>query len=45
MQVMTKEELEKVEGGLSFWGGVGIVGVVLFIIGLVDGFTRPLDCH
>ncbi len=32
-------------GGLSIWGGVGLVGGIIFLIGLIDGFVRPLKCN
>lgn len=39
-------ELKEVNGGASKWIAAGIVGgVVTFIIGLVDGYLRPLRCN
>ena len=32
-------------GGLSIWGGVGLVDGIIFLIGLIDGFVRPLKCN
>lgn len=41
---MTAKELKNVSGG-----GIGILlgigGVIVFIIGVIDGFTRPLACR
>lgn len=45
MQKLTSSELKDIKGGLSFWAGVGIVGIVLFIVGAIDGFTRPIKCN
>lgn len=40
------EELKKVNGGgLSLWGAIGIVTGVIFVIGVIDGFVRPLSCN
>lgn len=44
MHTLTKEELKDVNGG-----GVGaylvISGIVVFVIGVIDGFLRPLKCR
>lgn len=40
------EELKKVNGGgLSLWSAIGIVTGVIFVIGVIDGFVRPLSCN
>lgn len=45
MKELEKEELKLIRGGgLSFWTGVFIVGLVTFVSGIVDGIARPLDC-
>ena len=37
---LENEELKNVKGGgLTLWGAVGIV------IGVIDGFVRPLSCN
>ncbi len=44
--VLTNEELMYVTGGavkLSVWAIVG--GVITFVIGVVDGYLRPLACN
>lgn len=42
----SKEELLKINGGAISWTVMGIIGgVVVFVIGLVDGFLRPLKCN
>lgn len=32
-------------GGISFWTVIGISALVVFIAGVLDGFTRPLKCN
>jgi len=41
---MTKEELCEVSGGFSIWIAVGIGAAITFIIGVIDGYVRPLKC-
>ena len=45
--VMPKEELLTLQGGGLGWLAVtGVVlGVVTFVIGIIDGYVRPLACH
>ncbi len=46
MNELTKQELLKVSGGgISFGVGCCIVGVVIFLIGVIDGYVRPLKCN
>lgn len=43
---MQKDELLNVKGGAIKWAIVGAVGtVVTFLIGVVDGYFRPLKCN
>lgn len=45
MQKITVEDAKNIQGGLSFWVGAGIVGIGIFLAGVLDGFTRPLRCN
>ncbi|MEG1351361.1 MAG: hypothetical protein RR359_02315 [Bacilli bacterium] len=46
MKDLEKEQLEELEGGaLSIWAIGGIIALGIFIIGIVDGFVRPLRCN
>lgn len=45
MKKIEMDDTRKIQGGLSFLGGVGIVGIALFIVGILDGFTRPIKCN
>ena len=37
---MNKKELLNVYGGVSY----GVIGFIVFIIGLADGYQRPKTC-
>ena len=43
--VLNKKELLNINGGISAWGIAGIVGGIIFIIGVIDGYVRPLGCQ
>lgn len=46
MEEIKKKELVNVDGGgISVWGGIGIGAAVVFFIGVLDGFIRPLKCN
>lgn len=45
MKKLDNQELEKIKGGIGFWGIAGIVSTVIFIIGVFDGIARPLKCN
>ena len=44
MEKISKNELMSINGG-GFGLGLLIGGLVTFIIGVVDGYVRPLKCH
>ena len=42
--MLTNEELINTKGGIN-WVLVGVGGAIIsFLIGIVDGYTRPLKC-
>ena len=46
LELLSKEELYEIKGGfLSMSAIAAIMGGVMFIIGLIDGYTRPLKCR
>ena len=46
MTEIKDKELEKVQGGgVSPWAFFGLGTLVVFAIGLYDGFTRPYGCN
>lgn len=46
MRRLNQEELKQVEaGGFSFGIGLIIGGIATFLIGLFDGYVRPLACR
>lgn len=44
MITLNKEELLDIRGG-GLGILVGIAGAIVFLIGLVDGYIRPLKCN
>jgi hypothetical protein len=43
---LKKEELKDLNGGgLSLLGVAGIISGAVFIIGVIDGYVRPLKCN
>ena len=41
-----ENELRQITGGgLSLFGGLGLVGGILFLIGVIDGFVNPEKCN
>ena len=46
MQKINNEDLKKINGGgMSFGIGALIGAGIVFLVGLVDGFVRPLKCN
>lgn len=46
MKKLQKNELIKIKGGgISVGFGLLIGAGIVFIIGLIDGFVRPLGCN
>ncbi|MBQ7104832.1 MAG: hypothetical protein IJN90_03150 [Bacilli bacterium] len=46
MTEIREKELENVKGGgISPWIAFGVGAAVVFLIGLYDGFVRPLGCR
>lgn len=41
---LSKNELNSISGG-GISGYLILGGIVTFIIGIIDGFTRPLKCN
>jgi len=46
MKELKKEELLNIKGGgFSFGISFGIAAGITFLIGLIDGYVRPLACR
>ena len=46
MHEIEERELENLKGGgISPWVVTGIGTLIVFLIGVYDGFTRPLSCN
>ena len=44
--MLEKDELLKINGGAVSAGVVALIsGIVVFIIGVIDGYVRPLPCR
>ena len=44
--MLEEKELKQINGGgISITGGIIIGGIVTFIIGVLDGYVRPLACR
>lgn len=44
--MINNNELKQIKGGgISFGAGLFFAGIVTFLIGLVDGYVRPLACN
>lgn len=42
---LTKDEMRKITGGVS-WHIIGIMGAAItYIIGIFSGYTNPSRCH
>lgn len=44
MKTLNEKELLEMKGGFSFWAGCAIVGIVCFVVGVIDGLVRPNSC-
>ena len=46
MKTLNEEKLKDIDGGsFTVWGAIAMVTGVIFIAGVLDGFTRPLTCN
>ncbi len=46
MQELKVLETKKITGGgISAWGIFAIGTAIAFLVGVIDGFTRPLKCN
>lgn len=45
MKELKQKELEKVTGGISIWGALGIISSFVFIVGVISGIANPVKCN
>lgn len=45
MKEIKKQELKKINGGFGWGFAVAIIAGITFLIGVFDGYTRPLACN
>lgn len=42
---LSKKELKEITGGASLWGIIGTIAGIIFGLGAVDGYIRPVKCR
>ncbi len=42
--LLSNEQLLEIEGGINTLTFSGILGGIIFLIGIVSGFVRPIKC-
>ncbi len=43
---LTEKELKHIKGGsISLGAGLLIIAGIVFIVGVIDGYVRPLKCN
>ena len=45
MYQLNGNELMSIRGVFGIWGVFSIIGGLVFLIGLIDGYIRPLRCN
>ena len=45
MNKLNTNELKELKGGFGGWFLAGIVAATIFVVGVLDGITRPLKCN
>lgn len=46
MNILTKEEMQKIDGGGISFAAIGLIAAgITFVTGVIDGFLRPLGCR
>lgn len=45
MNELKEKELKSTYGGISVWAIIGAIAALIFGVGALDGYTRPLKCN
>lgn len=45
MKTLSNKELKEVKGGAAVGAYILIGGLIVFLIGVIDGYVRPLKCN
>ena len=45
MKKLGNKELKSTVGGVSIWAILGAIAAVLFGVGALDGYARPIKCN
>ena len=43
--MLNNNELLEIRGGVSWTLATAVVSIIVFIIGAIDGYLRPLKCN
>ena len=42
---LTNKELKQITGGASIWAVIGTIAGLIFGLGAIDGYVRPIKCR
>ena len=42
---LTNKELKEITGGASIWAIIGTIAGLIFGLGAIDGYVRPIKCR
>lgn len=45
MNELSEKKLHEINGGSKILAGLLIIGGITFLIGVIDGYIRPLKCN
>lgn len=45
IEIIGNEELKRVTGGISTLGVIAVLALIIFISGVIEGFTNPGRCN
>lgn len=45
MKKLDNKELKSTIGGVSIWAILGTIAAIVFGVGTLDGYARPLKCN
>lgn len=44
MQRLSNSQLDNITGG-NVWIGLGVVALIIFLAGIIEGYTNPGECN
>lgn len=42
---LNNKELKEITGGASVWAVLGTIAAIIFGLGAIDGYVRPVKCR